>query len=244
MKQSDEIWRPVPTFEDLYEVSSHGRVRSLDRIVDRSDGTTAHYKGRVLTPNTSGRYLRVLLHGRDGREEQKSVHRLVAKTFISNPKDKPEVNHIDNDPTNNHVSNLEWVTRGENVSHAIQHGYAENPRFPGEANPKAKLTKAEAKEIRERVDEERQVLAHDYGVSISTISRIWAGDLWGFDEHIGPTKNGESNPKSKLDAEDVRQIRFRYEKEDITQSELADEYDTTQGNVGLIVRGETWAHIK
>ena len=96
-KRYFEEWRPVKDYEGLYEVSSLGRVKSLwlgkERILK-------------LVANTNG-YLRVQLY-KDGKQQMKKVHRLVAEAFLENPLGLPQVNHLDEVKTNNAVSNLEW----------------------------------------------------------------------------------------------------------------------------------------
>ena len=110
----NEIWKPIIGFEDAYEVSTLGRVRSVDRIVERG-GQRMRVKGkmRVLCKKWSG-HLYVTLR-RNGETINKSVHRLVAEAFIPNPLGLPEVNHKDEKPWNNSVDNLEWCDRHYNV---------------------------------------------------------------------------------------------------------------------------------
>lgn len=99
-----EEWRTVVGYEGLYEVSSYGRVRSLDRYVKSSYGAYRLHKGKVLSPGVRpDGYLVVSL-----QEKMFRVHRLVAGAFIPNPDGLPAVNHIDEDKTNNRVDNLEW----------------------------------------------------------------------------------------------------------------------------------------
>ena len=115
-----EIWKDIKDYEGLYQVSNIGKVRSLDRVVQGKLGSLRTLKGKELSATDNGKgYLKVALqtNGRSTRKIYK-VHRLVAETFIPNPLNKPEVNHIDCDKTNNHVSNLEWSTSSENSSHA------------------------------------------------------------------------------------------------------------------------------
>ena len=114
---TEEIWRPVVGYEGLYEVSSLGRVRSLDRYVKYSNGRINLHKGRILSPgkDTNG-YLFVILTC-NGKHKLIRVHRLVAQTFISNPDDLIEVNHKDEDKTNNSVDNLEWCDRKYNLNY-------------------------------------------------------------------------------------------------------------------------------
>jgi len=112
-----EEWRDISGYEGLYQVSDLGRVKSLDRL--RPNGPKSQYmmKGRTLSPGVSGDtgYLTVNICGKSY-----SIHRLVAKTFISNLNNLPEVNHKDQDKTNNNLNNLEWVTRSENTTHGVR----------------------------------------------------------------------------------------------------------------------------
>ena len=108
-----EEWRPVVGYEGLYEVSSYGRVRSVDRY----DNRNCFRKGKVLSPGIKpDGYLTVVLSC-NGKCKTINVHRLVAQVFIENPDNLPEVNHKDEDKTNNNVDNLEWCSRKYNVNY-------------------------------------------------------------------------------------------------------------------------------
>ena len=111
-----EEWRPVVGYEGLYEVSNTGQVRSLDRYVIDSLGHRKFYKGKVLSivKNKNG-YLLINLYCNE-KNKKCLVHRLVAEAFVSNPDNLPEVNHKDEDKTNNRVDNLEWCNRKYNVN--------------------------------------------------------------------------------------------------------------------------------
>lgn len=115
----NEIWRHVVGYEGLYEVSSIGRVRGLDRTIKTRWGTSAIHRGRILKPSTSNNgYITVELW-KDSKNKRTTVHRLVAQSFVGNPESKPEVNHIDGVKSHNDYRNLEWVTRSENERHAF-----------------------------------------------------------------------------------------------------------------------------
>ena len=112
-----EEWRPIEGYEGLYEVSNTGQVRSLDRYVKYSNGRIHLHKGKVLSPiKDTDDYLKVNLYC-NGKNKKCLVHRLVAEAFISNINNLPEVNHKDEDKSNNRVDNLEWCNRKYNVNY-------------------------------------------------------------------------------------------------------------------------------
>jgi len=117
-----EQWNDISGFEGLYQVSNLGRVRSFPRLrfVGRSMRLIG---GKIMNPTkTSIGYLVVSLCNGKIKKSCK-VHRLVASAFIHNLQHKPDVNHIDSNRHNNHVSNLEWCTPQENVKHGIEFGF-------------------------------------------------------------------------------------------------------------------------
>lgn len=120
-----EIWKNVPGYEGLYQVSSNGRVKSLDRCVMVKNGyngqTSRSLKGVILKPVLVRGYQAVTMH-KNGNGRLMKIHRLVAEAFIPNPINKPQVNHKDGDKLNNCVKNLEWCTSLENQMHAIHKG--------------------------------------------------------------------------------------------------------------------------
>lgn len=108
------------------------------------------------------------------------VHRLVAETFILNPENKPQVNHIDGDKTNNCVDNLEWVSNNENIKHAVDNWLLTSS---GQMNPSAKLTWKQVDEIRKTYIKGSKkfgttALAKKYGVSNVMISKIVRNKSW------------------------------------------------------------------
>ena len=117
-----ERWKPVNGHEGIYEVSSHGRVRSVDRTVTHSDGHVRRYKGKVLSAplNPDGHPVVCLYIQRKSKVH--TVHSLVAETFIGTRPEGMEVCHGDGNHTNNHVGNLRYGTRSENMLDRVRHG--------------------------------------------------------------------------------------------------------------------------
>lgn len=118
----EEIWKDVKGYEGLYQVSNLGRLRSLDRYVrHKKIGSTRLLKGKIMSPTISKStgYLVTILY-RKGKGSQVTVHRLVAETFLPNPTEKPEVNHINGIRDDDRAENLEWVNRSENQLHAYR----------------------------------------------------------------------------------------------------------------------------
>ena len=108
-----EEWRDIDGYEGRYQVSSMGRVKSLEW----TDSLGRTVKERILKPNVVGRgYLRVVLYA-GGKTRMFFVHRLVCEAFHENPGNKPQVNHVNEDKTDNRACNLEWSTRRENINH-------------------------------------------------------------------------------------------------------------------------------
>lgn len=160
--ESKEIWKPIVGFEDQYEVSSLGRVRSL------------HYKWKrkrililKLIPQRNG-YLQVSL----GRNVRCLVHRLVAEAFVEKHPNRPEVNHKNADKADNRACNLEYVSRRENLKHAADAGLRKD--FAGwKLNPDAvRFIRANAATM------EYPDLAALFGVQTNTIQRIVSRKAW------------------------------------------------------------------
>lgn len=114
---------PVKGYEGLYEVSETGTIRSLDRKIIGKDGVAYPFRGKTLraAPNKDVGYLQVSLW-KDGVGISHYVHRLVAIAHLPNPKELPEVNHLDGNRQNPAKTNLEWCTSQENSVHAVDMG--------------------------------------------------------------------------------------------------------------------------
>lgn len=113
----EEIWKDIEGYEGLYEVSSNGRVRSHDRLIDRTGVGQGAYvlKGRVLKLRSDrDGYILVTLSS-DGIARTFKVHRLVAQAFIPNPENLSQVDHDDGRRANNRVINLKWSTVRNNL---------------------------------------------------------------------------------------------------------------------------------
>ena len=114
----EEIWKDIVGYENTYEVSNLGRVRSKARTIVYGNGKIVHRKSRIKKPTIDrNSYPRVGLQV-NGRLTMKMVHRLVAEAFIPNPKNLPIVNHKDEDKMNPTAGNLEWCDNSYNVSYS------------------------------------------------------------------------------------------------------------------------------
>lgn len=116
-----EIWKDIPGYENLYQVSNFGRVKSNHH--------GRGHKPKMLKNISRNGYVSVILC-KNKSQKNVFVHRLVADCFVPNPENKPCVNHIDGDKSNPCSSNLEWCTQKENISHAINNGlFKPNARY-------------------------------------------------------------------------------------------------------------------
>ncbi len=162
-----EQWSDVQSFEGYYQVSTHSRIKSLDRWVSANGGKSFR-KGRLLRPG-QGVYLHVVL-SKKGVTTNHLLHRLLAVAFIPNPDNKPEVNHKDGNKRNNDLSNLEWSTSKENKEHACRLGLMDSGPNPnkarkGTAHGCAKLTEEDIPTIR---------LMAKQGMGFTEIARVLA----------------------------------------------------------------------
>lgn len=175
-----ELWKDIQEFNNDYQISNNGRIRSKSAVIIRSNGKPYTRAAKILKPSTSGRgkYLGGAVCVNKKMTSYK-IHRYVAKYFVDNPNNKPEVNHIDGNTLNNHFSNLEWVTRKENIQHCIDNNLQD--AFKGEEVGTSILKENEVlairKEFKPRVVT-RRVLAEKYNVSEATIKDILYRRTW------------------------------------------------------------------
>lgn len=117
---TEEVWRDINGYEGYYQVSSEGRVKSLERTYIDKIGRKRYVKECILKPviDRYG-YLLVNLYA-GGKQKMHKVHRLVCQAFHDNPENKLDVNHINENKTDNRACNLEWCTRKENCNHGTR----------------------------------------------------------------------------------------------------------------------------
>lgn len=145
-----EEWKPIPGYEGLYEASSFGKVKSLRReeIYRKRNGiiSTRIREERILKPNAGRNNHQRITLCKDGKTNVLLLHRVIASAFIPNPEEKPNIDHIDTDPTNNCVWNLRWVTQHENAMNPLTriHNSKSKMGHPYRGRP---LTEEERKKI-------------------------------------------------------------------------------------------------
>ena len=114
---STEIWRDVVGYEGYYQVSNQGNVRTLPRTIERRNNTDLSLKGRICSQTLSDKGYYTVGLCMNNKVKRVYVHKLVAISFIDNPQNLREINHIDENPKNNKVENLEWCTHRYNMNH-------------------------------------------------------------------------------------------------------------------------------
>lgn len=114
-----ETWQPVKGYENLYEVSNYGKIKSLNRLVNGRWGKTNISEKILKEARDKNDYLIVTLC-KNGRQKSAKIHRLVAQAFIPNPNNLPEINHKDENKQNNCVDNLEWCTHKYNNNYGTR----------------------------------------------------------------------------------------------------------------------------
>jgi hypothetical protein len=178
----EEIWKLVEGLKDgfydgLYEVSNLGRFKMLPRVLNCTNGQRLT-KEKIVTGSNSHGYRRVILK-KDRIRLQIDIHVLVARAFIPNPNNYPQVNHIDANRSNNEVSNLEWCNRSMNAIHAYKLGLLKTTK--GSERSTAKLTEDKIMAMREMYKTglfTMCMLARDFSVAKTTVQNIINKTRW------------------------------------------------------------------
>lgn len=152
----DEIWRDIPNTNGKYQASNYGRIKSFARTNEHIMNPSKDKRGYLIT-NINGKTVK--------------VHRMVAITFIDNPDNLPEINHINGIKDDNRVENLEWASRKRNIIHAYENGLIKR---------KGTLSRKDIHDIRTRykpndVRNSYRYIAEEYGLSAEYIGAIING---------------------------------------------------------------------
>lgn len=227
-------WRDIKGFEGAYQISEYGVVRSVDReITTKPDrfGRVSNYvkRGKVIADRRHQFGYRVVTLSFNNIQYTKTVHRLVAISFIDNPENLPLVRHVDGNPENNHFKNLIFGTQKDNMANAMNHGTVEC----GENRYNAILTNDEVVKIRveKRGGAKNKELSEKYGISEVRVHKIVTGETW--TSVGGPIIPGrKSNKLSKCDQNEVVKMRSG----GATYAHIADTYSVSVTQVANILR--------
>lgn len=211
---AEEVWKTIPKWPD-YEVSTHGRVR-------RATPYRSTQVGRILKPYLLKGYPAVMFR-RERVRKHVRIHQLVAEVFIGPCPAGKEVNHKDGCVTNNHDTNLEYMTPRENMEHAIANGLtASGDRNPRRLYPERYPTGKE-RAARRRPDAAR-------------------GERNGTHTHPEKVRRGSEHGRAKLTEDDVQQI-----KQLIAQghqlTKIAERFGVSISTISLIKHGRKWKHV-
>lgn len=180
MQERGLEWRSIKGYEDIYEVSNTGLIKSLPREVPHWRLGTVIRKQTLLKTDTfhpSGYNFVTLI--KNGVRKSYAVHRLVAIAFVPNPLNNPQTNHKDCNKNNNHVDNLEWVTNYENQQHAIKNGKVRYLRGSEHGCSKTnETTVMKIKQMFATGSYTRKQLRDKFGLTKAIVNPIIRGKTW------------------------------------------------------------------
>lgn len=223
-----EVWVSLDGYDGYYMISNLFRIKSICRIVERGNNSSVMKPQQLIRParNSDG-YLCVILT-KDKIPRTYSLHVLVAKAFVPNPFNYPEVNHKDGDKLNCLPGNLEWGTRKYNMQHAVANGLRKYKKgFKGQ---KFKLSQKEIAAIYNS-KEKSSVLAVKYGLTKSSIQRIRSGKTY---SKITNENKDIASAYHKLNNIQVEEIK----KSHLSQRELCSKYEVSKGTIHNIKKGQ------
>ena len=157
-----EVWKDIDEYEGFYQVSNMGRVKSLDRKINRPVGKSK-IKGKILKPCVTNKGYETVNLSKEGVEKLKTVHRLVATTFIPNPENKPCIDHVNTIRTDNRVKNLKWATYSENNNNELTR------KRNGKARKGRKISERTKEKIRNGCTTKRKIMCIETGVIYESI---------------------------------------------------------------------------
>ena len=120
MENDKEIWKDIEGYEGLYQISNMGRVKSCCRTIIRSNNITQTFCSKIRAITLTGNGYASIMLSKNGKNQIFLVHRLVARAFIPNPDNLPEINHKDENKLNNCVDNLEWCAHYYNQTYGTK----------------------------------------------------------------------------------------------------------------------------
>jgi hypothetical protein len=171
-----ELWKDIQITGGFLQISTFARVRSIDRLVSIGGNKKRQVRGRIRKQvKNANRYLTVGFRISDGRHISIFVHKEVARAFIPNPENKPEVNHLDGDKNNCLPGNLAWATRLENIEHAFKTGLI--VPAVGQKQSNTRLTDDQVREIFNASGTVREI-GKRFGIQHSGVCKIKNGGGW------------------------------------------------------------------
>lgn len=174
---AEEFWYDIPRYEGFYQASSHGRIKSLARIVPMCDGRKYRVSEKILKPAWDGKYFHVIFSN-SGKEYVELVHRVVLEAHVGECPEGLEACHNDGNSKNNRLENLRWDTHKSNMEEI---GNFKKPDWAtGERHGMSKLTENNVREIKKRLKdgENHRHIAKDFNVTETAIRGIRSGRNW------------------------------------------------------------------